>query len=78
MVLPVSFFPSDQRAKVLVHGASSGNSGIICTGYDAPQNSLEQRCLRLSRQLRPQHFAQLQIACKPTGALVGIKGKKGA
>lgn len=35
-------------------GASSGNSGISCTGYDAPVGSLERQLLRRSIQLHPQ------------------------
>ena len=31
-------------------GATSGNSGIGCTGYDAPRGSLESRLLRRSIQ----------------------------
>ncbi len=34
--------------------ASSGNSGIGCTGYDAPVGSLERRLLRRSVQRHPE------------------------
>ncbi|RHY94447.1 hypothetical protein DYB35_006054 [Aphanomyces astaci] len=32
----------------VVHGASCGNSGIACTGYDAPEGSLEVRTIYIS------------------------------
>jgi glycerol-3-phosphate dehydrogenase len=31
-------------------GASGNNSGIVCTGFDAPRQGLERRCLRLGRE----------------------------
>lgn len=63
--LPVVLLES--RA-ALAGAVSSGNSGIICTGYDAAP--IERACLKTSMQLRPTHFRQLGLSTKPTGALV--------
>jgi glycerol-3-phosphate dehydrogenase len=42
-----------EREDAPAAGASSGNSGIGCTGYDAPVGSLERRLLRRAIQLHP-------------------------
>jgi glycerol-3-phosphate dehydrogenase len=42
-----------EKEDALVAGVSSGNSGIGCTGYDAPEGSLERRLLARSIQLHP-------------------------
>lgn len=42
-----------ERENAPAAGASSGNSGIGCTGYDAPVGSLERRLLRRAIQLHP-------------------------
>jgi L-2-hydroxyglutarate oxidase LhgO len=42
-----------EREDAPAAGASSGNSGIGCTGYDAPLGSLERRLLRRAIQLHP-------------------------
>lgn len=42
-----------EREDAPAAGASSGNSGIGCTGYDAPAGSLERRLLRRAIQLHP-------------------------
>jgi glycerol-3-phosphate dehydrogenase len=44
-----------ERDVSLASGASSGNSGLGCTGYDAPIGSLERRLLRRSIRLH-QHL----------------------
>ncbi|OQR86342.1 FAD-dependent oxidoreductase [Achlya hypogyna] len=54
----------------LASGASSGNSGIACTGYDAPRGSLEQRCIRRSIQLNAKVHADLGLPSNPSGSLV--------
>lgn len=57
----------------IVTGASSGNSGIGCTGYDAPPGSLERRLLRRSIQLHPQLYRSLGLSyahVNKCGALV--------
>ena len=42
-----------EKEDTLVAGVSSGNSGLGCTGYDAPEGSLERRLLARSIQLHP-------------------------
>ena len=44
-----------EKEESLASGASSGNSGLGCTGYDAPVGSLERQLLRRSIQ-RHQHL----------------------
>ena len=39
-----------ERTPDLVDGASGRNSGIVCTGYDAPEGSLERKLLRAGNQ----------------------------
>jgi hypothetical protein len=39
-----------EQAPNISAGASSGNSGLACTGYDAPVGSLERRCIRRAIQ----------------------------
>ena len=43
-----------EREDAWAAGASSGNSGIGCTGYDAPVGSLERKLLRRSIQRHPE------------------------
>ncbi|KAG9403331.1 hypothetical protein AC1031_005976 [Aphanomyces cochlioides] len=54
----------------LVHGASCGNSGIACTGYDAPEDSLERRCIRRAMLLNPKVYRELGLPSAPVGSLV--------
>eukprot|EP01084_Bolivina_argentea_P062276 113867_1 len=42
--------------------ATSGNSGLGCTGYDAPQGSLERQLLRRSIQLHPQLYKSFGLS----------------
>lgn len=42
-----------EREDAVAAAASSGNSGIGCTGYDAPVGTLERRLLRRAIQLHP-------------------------
>lgn len=51
-------------------GASKANSGIIHTGFDAPPNSLEAKCLIRSRDLWPDYTEQLKIPYIPCGAIM--------
>ena len=51
-----------ERDESLVAGASSGNSGIGCTGYDAPVGSLERRLLRRSIQLHPHLYRSFGLS----------------
>jgi len=65
-------YPIAHRAAI-VTGATSGNSGIGCTGYDAPPGSLERRLLRRSIQLHPQLYRSLGLSyahVNKCGALV--------
>ena len=47
--------------------ASSGNSGIGCTGYDAPRGSMEEALLRRSISLHPALFRSLGLRAHHTG-----------
>jgi glycerol-3-phosphate dehydrogenase len=54
-------------------GASSGNSGIGCTGYDAPEGSLERLLLRRSILRHPHLYRSLGLSynhVRKCGALV--------
>lgn len=51
-------------------GASKANSGIIHTGFDAPPNSLEAKCLKRSQDLWPEYIEQLKIPFIPCGAIM--------
>lgn len=54
----------------LCEGASKANSGIIHTGFDAPPNSLEAKCLKRSRELWSDYTEQLKIPYIPCGAIM--------
>lgn len=54
----------------LVSGASCGNSGIACTGYDAEPSSLEHACLRSSVKPLQEFLVATRIPHKRTGSLV--------
>ncbi|RQM28654.1 hypothetical protein B5M09_006075 [Aphanomyces astaci] len=54
----------------VVHGASCGNSGIACTGYDAPEGSLERRCIRRAMELNPAVYRELGLPSAAVGSLV--------
>ncbi len=51
-------------------GASKANSGIIHTGFDAPPDSLEAKCLKRSRELWSDYTEQLKIPYIPCGAIM--------
>ena len=62
-----------EKGDDLVSGASSGNSGLGCTGYDAPSGSLERQLLRRSTQRHPNLYRSLGLSYEHTrkcGALV--------
>ncbi len=62
-----------EKASRLVDGASSGNSGIGCTGYDAPAGSLERALLRRSILRHPNLYRSLGLSynhIRKCGALV--------
>ena len=51
-----------EREDAFAAGASSGNSGLGCTGYDAPPGSLERRLLRRSIQLHPNLMRSMGLS----------------
>jgi len=51
-----------EREDVVSAAASSGNSGIGCTGYDAPKGSLERQLLRRSIQLHPSLYRSFGLS----------------
>ena len=62
-----------EKSPDLVAGASSGNSGLGCTGYDAPSGSLERQLLRRSAQRHPNLYRSLGLSfehARKCGALV--------
>ena len=63
-----------EKENALAAGASSGNSGLLCTGYDAPVGSLERRLLRRSCQLTPALYRSFGISSdqhmRKSGSLV--------
>ena len=48
----------------LASAASGGNSGLACTGYDAPIGSLERQLLRRSIQLYPNLYKDFGLSDK--------------
>lgn len=62
-----------EREDAPAAGASSGNSGIGCTGYDAPVGSLERKLLRRAIQLHPallRSFGMTYEHVRKCGSLV--------
>ncbi|KDO26539.1 hypothetical protein SPRG_07941 [Saprolegnia parasitica CBS 223.65] len=59
-----------EKNAFLAQGASSGNSGIACTGYDAPVGSIEQACIRRGIQRNATVHAELGLPSNPCGSLV--------
>ena len=62
-----------EKEDTIITGASSGNSGIGCTGYDAPANSLERKLLRRSIIRHPNLYRSLGLSydhVRKCGALV--------
>jgi glycerol-3-phosphate dehydrogenase len=63
----------EKEAHLVAGAASSGNSGIGCTGYDAPAGSLERALLRRSIQRHPELMRSLGFSYRHVnkcGALV--------
>jgi len=50
-----------EKEDSIAAGASSGNSGLGCTGYDAPVGSLERQLLRRSIRLHPPLYRSLGL-----------------
>ena len=62
-----------EKTDAICTGASSGNSGIGCTGYDAPAHSLERQLLRRSILRHPNLYRSLGLSydhVNKCGALV--------
>lgn len=62
-----------EKADAICMGASAGNSGIGCTGYDAPEGSLERLLLRRSILRHPNLYRSLGLSydhVNKCGALV--------
>lgn len=51
-----------EKEQALVTGASGSNSGLGCTGYDAPTGSLERKLLRRSIQRHPNLYRSLGLS----------------
>ena len=52
-----------ERETDIAAGASSGNSGLGCTGYDSPVGSLERKLLRRSIQRHPAIYRSFGMTC---------------
>ena len=62
-----------EKENAVAAGASSGNSGLGCTGYDSPVGSLERRLLRRSIQLHQELYRSFGLSyehVKKCGSLV--------
>lgn len=67
------FLLLEKCAHLVGGAASSGNSGLGCTGYDAKPGSLERQLLRRSAQRHPHLYRSMGLSyehAKKTGALV--------
>jgi glycerol-3-phosphate dehydrogenase len=51
-----------EREDTVAAGASSGNSGLGCTGYDAPVGSLERHLLRRSIRRHPALYRSFGLS----------------
>ena len=59
-----------EKAPDVLDGASKGNSAILHTGFDAPPDSLELRCIREGREEFLRIRQSLGLPLVKTGALV--------
>lgn len=59
-----------EKEENLVSGASSGNSGTLHTGFDAPLDSLELACLQRSRSLNEKFFSEYNIPYRKSGGFI--------
>lgn len=59
-----------EKAADVLDGASKGNSAILHTGFDAPPNSLEQRCVAKGYELYLAEHESLGLPILKSGALV--------
>ena len=74
---PISLLSLDSLPRAASSPASSGNSGLGHTGYDAPISSLERRLLRRSIMLHPHLYRKFGLSFnhvnKSSGSLVCAK-----
>ncbi|MEO3428577.1 NAD(P)/FAD-dependent oxidoreductase [Pelagibius sp. CAU 1746] len=59
-----------EKASDILDGASKGNSGILHTGFDAPPDSLEQRCIAAGYREYLEIRERLNLPLLACGALV--------
>lgn len=59
-----------EKEENLVSGASSGNSGTLHTGFDAPLDSVELRCLQRARDLNESFFVKNNIPFRMSGGFI--------
>ncbi|XP_078367605.1 glycerol 3-phosphate dehydrogenase-like [Oculina patagonica] len=59
-----------EKEENLVTGASSGNSGTLHTGFDAPLDSLELRCLQRARDLNESFYSKNNIPYRKSGGFI--------
>ena len=59
-----------EKEENLVSGASSGNSGTLHTGFDAPLDSLELHCLQRARDLNENFFSENNIPYRKSGGFI--------
>ncbi len=59
-----------ERAHDVLDGASKGNSAILHTGFDAPEDSLELDCIRAGYAEYREIHARMNLPLDPCGALV--------
>ena len=59
-----------EKEENLVSGASSGNSGTLHTGFDAPLDSLELQCLQRARGLNERFFYNNNIPFRKSGGFI--------
>lgn len=59
-----------EKEENLVCGASSGNSGTLHTGFDAPLGSLELRCLQSAQELNESFFSKHNIPYRKSGGFI--------
>lgn len=59
-----------EKSADILDGASKGNSGILHTGFDAPPNSIEQKCIADGYREYMEIRQRLDLPLLETGALV--------
>lgn len=59
-----------EKNKDLMSEASSGNSGMLHTGFDAPKNSLELHCIKRSQERVLDVFDKLGVPYSKNGSVM--------